>query len=143
LGLIRKVVIMNKLALLSLVCGMGILVAQEPPAEKKDGPAKPLDGGKGPRGGKGPFGGDKGPFGGDKGKFGPISYKKLLETNDKDKDGVLSKEELSGGRNMWDRWQKADEDKDGKLSEKEFNDYQKKLMERFKGGKRGEDRKKD
>jgi hypothetical protein len=112
---------MKKLALLGLVCGMGILVAQEPPVEKKDSPVKPLDG-KGPRG--------------EKGKFGPISWKKLLETNDKDKDGLLSKDELSGGRNMWDRWQKADEDKDGKLSEKEFNDFQKKLMERFKGGKK-------
>jgi len=119
---------MNKLALLGLVCGMGILLGQEPPVEKKDGPAKPLEGGKGSRG--------KGPFGGEKGKFGPISWKKMLETSDKDKDGFLSKEELSGGRNMWDRWQKADEDKDGKLSEKEFNDYQKKLMERFKGGKK-------
>jgi hypothetical protein len=29
------------------------------------------------------------------------------------------------------------------LDEKEFNDYQKKLVERFKGGKRGEDKKKD
>jgi hypothetical protein len=120
---------MNKLALLALMYGMGILLAQEPPVEKKGDPAKPLDGGKGPRGGKGPFGGEKG-------KFGPLNWKKMLEVSDKDKDGFLSKDELSGGRNMWDRWQKADEDKDGKLSEKEFNDYQKKLMDRFKGGKK-------
>jgi hypothetical protein len=44
---------------------------------------------------------------------------------------------------MWDRWKKADINMDGKLDEKEFNDYQKKLVERFKGGKRGEDKKKD
>lgn len=126
---------MKKLALLVLLCGMGILVAQEPPVEKKGDPAKPVDGGKDSR--------KKGPFGGDKGKFGPISWKKILETSDKDKDGFLSKEELSGGRNMWDRWQKADEDKDGKLSEKEFNDYQKKLMERFKGVRGKDEKKKD
>ena len=47
------------------------------------------------------------------------------------------------GAVLWDRWQKADTDKDGKLSEKEFNDYQKKLMERFKGGKNKEENKKD
>jgi hypothetical protein len=127
-GLFRKGVIMKKLALLGLVCGMGILVAQEPVPQKQDEPKKERREG-GPRG--------------EKGKFGPISYKKLLETNDKDKDGVLSKEELSGGRNMWDRWKKADINMDGKLDEKEFNDYQKKLVERFKGGKRGEDKKKD
>ena len=112
---------MKKLALLALLCGMGFLVAQEP---SKDQP--PV----------------KRPFG-DKGKSGPLSFKKLLETNDKDKDGVLSKEELSGGRNMWERWQKADINKDGKIDEKEFNDFQKKLMERFKGGKNGEGKKKD
>jgi len=33
--------------------------------------------------------------------------------------------------------------KDGKLSEKEFNDYQKKLMERFKGGRGKDEKKKD
>lgn len=112
---------MKKLALLGLVCGMGMLIAQEPAPVKPDEPKKDRKEG-GPRG--------------EKSKFGPISWKKLLETNDKDKDGLLSKEELSGGRNMWDRWQKADEDKDGKLSEKEFNDYQKKVLERFKGGKK-------
>ncbi len=123
---------MRALAMLALVLGMGVLVAQEPAPQKDFPPAKGEKGG--PRG--------KGPFGGDKGGRGPISYKKLLETNDKDKDGVLSKDELSG-RNMWDRWQKADVNMDGKIDEKEFNDYQKKLMERFKGGKRGEEKKKD
>jgi hypothetical protein len=124
---------MKKLALLALMCGMGFLVAQEPGnTPDKKPPTKE-------EGGRRPFG----PKGGDKGKFGPISYKKLLETHDKDKDGVLSKDELSGGRNMWERWQKADVNMDNKLDEKEFNDYQKNLMERFKGGKRGEDRKKD
>lgn len=127
---------MNKLALLAMVLGMGILVAQEPVPQQKDSPPKKEVPSKGE--GKRPFGGDKG-----KGGFGPLSYKKLLETNDKDKDGVLSKEELSGGRNMWERWQKADVNMDNKLDEKEFNDYQKKLMERFRGGKRGEDKKKD
>jgi len=123
---------MKKLVMLVMLCGMGMLVAQEPVQKKGD--EKPLDGGKG-RG--------KGPFGGEKGKFGPISWKKMLETSDKDKDGFLSKEELTGGRNMWDRWQKADEDKDGRLSEKEFNDYQKKLMERFKGVRGKDEKKKD
>lgn len=127
---------MKKLALLALICGMGFLVAQEPAPTQKDGPNKPLDGGKGPRG---PFGGK----GGEKGRFGPLNWKKLVETKDTDKDGLLSKEELSKGSNMWDRWEKADLNKDGKLDEKEFNDYQKKLIERVKGGRRGEDKKKD
>jgi hypothetical protein len=119
---------MKKLALLGLMCGMGLLIAQEP-AQKDQPPVKvPPTKGERPKG---------------KGGFGPLSYKKLLETNDKDKDGVLSKEELSGGRNMWERWQKADVNMDGKIDEKEFNDYQKKIMERFKGGKNREERKKD
>jgi hypothetical protein len=116
---------MKKLALLVLICGMGVLVAQEPAPQKGPPPKEEK--------GRPPFGKDR----------GPISWKKLIETNDKDKDGFLSKEELSGGRNMWDRWKKADVDMDGKLSEKEFNDYQKEVMERFKGGKKREDRKKD
>lgn len=110
---------------------MSLLVAQEPAPKKDVPPAK----------GDRPLG--KGPFGKGGERSGPLSWKKLLETNDKDKDGFLSKEELSGGRNMWDRWQKADVDKDGKLSEKEFNDYQKKLMERLRGGKNKEENKKD
>ena len=119
--------IMRSLALLSLFVGLGCLVAQEP-APKQDAPKGEQPLGKGRPLGKGE-------------KSGPLSWKKLLETNDKDKDGLLSKEELSGGRNMWERWQKADVDMDGKLSEKEFNDYQKKLMERFKGKKKEENKK--
>jgi len=115
---------MRALALLGLFVGMGVLLAQEPVQDKKD--KFPPKGEK--RGGE---------------RFGPISWKKLLETSDKDKDGLLSKEELSGGRDMWSRWSKADVDMDGKLSEKEFNDYQKKLMDRFKGGKGREEKKKD
>lgn len=121
---------MNKLlSIFLLACGMGILVAQEPaPSQGPDKGPPPMKGGKG---------------GPPMGKRGPLSWKKLLELHDKDKDGLLSKEELSKGSNMWDRWQKGDEDKDGKLSEKEFDAYQKKLMERFRGGKGKEDRKKD
>ncbi len=125
-------IIMRALALLGLFVGLGILVAQEP-APKQDPPAKSDR----------PLGKGRPPFGKGGDRAGPLSWKKLLETNDKDKDGFLSKDELSGGRNMWDRWQKADVDKDGKLSEKEFNDYQKQLMERFKGGKGREEKKKD
>lgn len=126
---------MRIIALLAMFVGMGILAAQEP-APKDNPPSKgdrPLDGKKGPFG----KGGERG---------GPLNWKKLVETNDKDKDGFLSKDELSGGRNMWDRWKKADVDMDGKLSEKEFNDYQKQLMEKFKGARgsrRGEEKKKD
>ena len=123
---------MRSLVLASMFFGLGCLIAQEPAPQKQDPPAKTDR----------PLGKGRPPFG--KGeKSGPLSWKKLVETNDKDKDGLLSKEELSGGRNMWDRWQKADTDKDGKLSEKEFNDYQKKLMERFKDGKNKEENKKD
>jgi hypothetical protein len=121
---------MKKLALLGLLCGMGFLVAQEPAKDQPPVKVPPVKGE-----GKRPFG--------EKGKSGPLSFKKLLEANDKDKDGVLSKEELSGGRNMWERWQKADVNMDNKIDEKEFDDFQKKLMERFKGGKRGEGKKKD
>lgn len=125
-GIITKGENMKKLALLALICGMGVLVAQEPAPQK--GPP--------PKGEKGrPFG--KGE------RRGPLSYKKLLDLHDKDKDGVLSKDELSKDSNMWDRWKKADVNMDGKLSEKEFNDYQKELMDRFKGGKKREDQKKD
>lgn len=119
---------MRMLALLALFVGLGVLAAQEPqPLNKKDGPPP-----KGSRGGKG----DR-PMRG-----GPISWKKLIDDSDADKDGLLSKDELSKNRNMWDRWQKADVDKDGKISEKEFNDYQKKVLEKFRG-KKSEDKKKD
>jgi len=126
-------IIMRALALLGLFVGMGILVAQEPAPQKQDVPAK----------GDRPMGKGRSPGSKDGEKRGPLSWKKLLETNDKDKDGLLSKEELSGGRNMWDRWNKADANKDDKLSEKEFDDYQKQLMERFKGGRKREENKKD
>ena len=131
--LFESEIIMRALALLGLFVGMGILVAQEP-APKQDPPAKSDR----PLGGKG-----RSPFGKDGERRGPLSWKKLIETKGKDKDGFLSKDELSSQSNMWDRWQKADVDKDGKLSEKEFNDYQKQLMERFKGGKGREEKKKD
>ena len=117
------------LAMFGLVCGMGILVGQEP--VPMNGPKQqdvPMKDGKGvpPRG-----------------KRGPLSWKKLVDSMDKNKDSLLSKDELNVKSNMWDRWQKGDVDMDGKLSEKEFDDYQKKLMDRFKGGKGREDRKKD
>ena len=123
---------MRALALLGLFVGMGILVAQEP-APKQDPPTK----------GDRPLGKGRFPGGKDGEKRGPLSWKKLVESKDKDKDGFLSKDELSGGSNMWDRWQKADADKDGKLSEKEFNDYQKQVMEKFRGGRKKEENKKD
>jgi hypothetical protein len=122
------------LCILALVFGMGILVAQEP-VPQKNGPKQqdvPMKDGKGvpPRG----KGGER---------RGPLSWKKLVDSMDKNKDSFLSKDELNVKSNMWDRWQKGDVDMDGKLSEKEFDDYQKKLMDRFKGGKGREDRKKD
>ena len=120
------------LAMFGLVCGMGILVGQEPVpmnGPKQDIPMK--DGNGVPPRGKG---GER---------RGPLSWKKLVDSMDKNKDSLLSTDELNVKSNMWDRWQKGDVDMDGKLSEKEFDDYQKKLMDRFKGGKGREDRKKD
>ena len=106
---------MRAIALLAMFIGLGCLVAQEPPKDK-DGPPKGRPQGKGE-------------------KRGPISFKKLLEMRDKDKDGYLSKEELKD-RNMWDRWKNADVDMDGKLSEKEFDDYQKELLKRVRDEKK-------
>ena len=118
---------MNRLALLGMICGMGMLVAQEPAPQKPDEP-KPER-----KEGRRPFGGEKG-----KGPMAPPSFKSMLEKFDKNKDGALSKDELEG--RMWDRVGKADADKDGKVTEKEFADHRKELMEKALG-KKGKDRK--
>lgn len=121
---------MKKLALLALVCGMGVLVAQEPQKDQpptKDAPAK------------GPFGrGGRGPFGskGEKGPMGPTSWKSLTEKFDKNKDGSLAKDEVD--EKTWSRLGKEDADKDGKVTEKEHADYRKAMMDKAFGKKRGE-----
>ncbi len=135
---------MYRLAFFGLVAGMGMLVAQEPVQEKKEGaPAK-----EGEKRGKGPFGGrfeGKGPFGrGEKGKGGfvPPSFKSMLEKSDKNKDGALSKDEVDS--KMWDRLGKADADKDGKVTDKEFADSRKAMMDKLAGKKKeSEEKKKD
>lgn len=113
---------MKKLALLVMVLGMGILVAQEPAPQQKDNPPVKKEGRRpfGPRGEKGPM--------------GPPSFKSTLEKFDKNKDGAISKDEVED--KMWERMGKADTDKDGKVTEKEFNDYRKSIMEKALGKKR-------
>lgn len=119
--------VMRMLALMGLICGMGILVAQEPAPQKQDEPKKEK------REGRRPFGGEKG-----KGPMGPPSFKGMLDKFDKNKDGALSKDEVDS--KMWDRLGKADKDMDGKVTEKEFADNRKALFDKALG-KKGEGKK--
>lgn len=116
---------MKQLALLALMCGMGIVVAQEPPA--KDAPQNTPKVEKG----KGPFG-----KGGPRGKDKPSSFKTMLEKSDKNKDGAISKDEVD--EKTWSRLGKEDADKDGKVTEKEHSEFRKSMMEKAFGKRRGE-----
>lgn len=118
---------MKRLALLALLFGMGALIAQEPAPQKPDEPKK-----EGPRR---PFGGDQG-----KGPMAPLSYKSLVQKFDKNKDGVLSKDEID--EKTWTRLSKYDKDMDNKVTEKEFTEGRKQLLDKALGKKK-EEKKKD
>lgn len=126
---LERELIMRMLALMGLICGMGILIAQEPAPQKQDEPKKER------KEGRRPFGGEKG-----KGPFAPPSFKSMLDKFDKNKDGALSKDEVDG--KMWDRLGKADKDMDGKVTEKEFADNRKAMLDKALG-KKGDGKKKD
>lgn len=121
---------MKRLALFVLIFGMGALIAQEPAPQKPEEPKKERR-----DGGRRPFGGDKG-----KGPVAPLSFKSLLQKSDKNKDGVLSKDEVD--EKTWTRLSKYDKDMDNKVTEKEFADGRKQLLDKALG-KKQEDKKKD